>query len=115
MCTRIQRTDFSTQAGRDKVLSFFRGEGYQILVATNVASRAHGDVHPPTTSVFYEGHLKSAVDLFKQQRQQSFWKARCAAFCARNHSFVRARRGVLELSDLPRSFLGKGADLTPLA
>ena len=39
MCTRIQRTDFSTQADRDKVLSFFRGGSCRILVATNVASR----------------------------------------------------------------------------
>ena len=46
-----------------------------------------------------------AVDLFKQRRQQSFQKARCAASCACNHSFVRARRGVLETKDLPRSFL----------
>ena len=49
-----------------------------------------------------------AVDLFKQRRQQIFWQARCAASCARNYSFVRARREVLELSDLPRSFLRSG-------
>ena len=36
------------------------------------------------------------VDLFKQRRQQSFWKARCAASCARNHSFVCARREQLD-------------------
>ena len=37
-----------------------------------------------------------AVDLFKQRRPQSFWQARCAASCARNHPFVRARREPLD-------------------
>ena len=37
-----------------------------------------------------------AVDRFKQRRQQSFWQARCAASFARNHYFVRARRGPLD-------------------
>ena len=37
-----------------------------------------------------------AVELFKQRRQQSFWQARCAASCARNHSSVRARREPLD-------------------
>ena len=64
-----------------------------------------GDVHLQKKSVFYLGHLKSALGLFKQRRLQSFQQARCAATCARNHSFVRARRGVLETKDLPRSFL----------
>ena len=31
----------------------------------------------------------------------SFWQARCAVSCARNHSFVRARRGPIETPDLP--------------
>ena len=38
-------------------------------------------------------------------RQQVFSQARCAESCACIHSFMRARREVLETPDLPPSFL----------
>ena len=37
-----------------------------------------------------------AVDLFTQRRHIAFSQARYAASCARNHSFVRARREPLD-------------------
>ena len=49
-----------------------------------------------------------AFQLFNEGRLQSFSQARCAASCARNHSFVRARRELLETNDLRAGFLTWG-------
>ena len=46
-----------------------------------------------------------AFQLFNQRRQEVFSHAWCAASCSRSHSFVRARREVLETKDLPPSLL----------
>ena len=63
------------------------------------ARREALDDERPPTQLF---HVKSlfeaprAFHLFNARRQHQFSKARCAAFCARNHSFVRARREPLD-------------------
>ena len=54
------------------------------------------------------GRAPSAFQLLNARRQQSFSRARCAASCARNHSFVRARRELLLSKDLRPSFLTWG-------
>ena len=63
---------------------------------------------PPLKAAFIKDTKKNAVGLFKQRRPQSFWKARCAGSCARNHSFVCAHREPLETSAVPCSFLRLG-------
>jgi hypothetical protein len=65
---------------------------------------AKGDVHPPKKAAFI-AYTKKAHFNSNTGFKQSFSQARCAASCSRNHSFVRARRGVLETKDLPPSFL----------
>ena len=60
--------------------------------------------HPPDSGFVVTCKIKRAVQLFDGRRRKVFSQARCAASCARSHSYVRARREVLETSDLP-SFL----------
>ena len=52
--------------------------------------------------------LKKTHFKYNAGRKQSFSQARCAASCARNHSFVRARRELLLSKDLRPSFLTWG-------
>ena len=55
-----------------------------------------GCTPPYLKATFMKDTKKSAVDLFRQRRPQSYWQARCATSCTCDHSFVRARRELLE-------------------
>ena len=104
--SQVHWAKIQNQTGIPGINFFASGRSRTNCIMLNSAcSKARGGCTPPKKSGFYDPVLKNAVDLFNAGRHHSCWQARCAESCARYHSFVRARREVLETPGRPRGIL----------